>query len=138
MTTLLRALPASSRAPLPENSRLPTFIVNSSSACGIAGGDVGGDGGMVLLRAFDMLRQAFHCQRMLCCWLRWDGAQLVELADFGIDLDLLHHGWIAGGDGLDFGIGERAAFEVFRLADRDAAVHDLLDEPGFVSRHCHI
>ena len=39
-------------------------------------------------------------------------AQLVQLADFRIDLDLFHDGRIAGGDGLDFGVGERAAVEV--------------------------
>jgi hypothetical protein len=38
---------------------------------------------------------------------------LNELADFGIDLDLFHDGGVSGGDGLDLGIGESAAFDVW-------------------------
>ena len=59
------------------------------------------------------------------------GAQLVELADFGIDFDLFHHGRIARSDRLDFGVGESAAFEILGDADGDASAHHLLDEPGF-------
>jgi hypothetical protein len=93
--------------------------------------DVGGDGGVVFPGALDLLGQALHLPADVVLLVDVGGAELVELADFGIDLDLFHHGRIARGDGLDLGVGERAAFEVFRLAHGDAAVHDLIDEAGF-------
>ena len=67
---------------------------------------------MIFPGAFDLLGQAFHLPADVVLLVEMGGAQLVELADFGIDLDLFHDGGIAGGDGLDFGVGERAAFEV--------------------------
>ena len=102
---------------------------------GIAGEDIGGDGGVVFPGALDLLGQAFHLPADVVLLVDMGGAKLVELADFGIDLDLFHDGGVSGGDGLDLGIGERAAFEVFRLADGDAAVHDLIDEAGFRLQH---
>ena len=62
-----------------------------------------------------MLGQAFDLPADVVLLVDMGGAKLVELADFGIDLDLFHHGGVSGGDGLDLGIGESAAFEVFRL-----------------------
>ena len=85
---------------------------------------------MVFPGALDLLGQALHLPADIVLLVDVGGAQLVELADFGIDLDLFHHRRIARGDGLDFGVGERAAFEVFRLAHGDAAVHHLIDEAG--------
>ena len=67
---------------------------------------------------------------MLCCWLRCADSELVELADFSIDLDLFHDGRIAGSDGLDLGVGEGSAFEVLGRADGGLAAHDLLNKPG--------
>jgi hypothetical protein len=58
------------------------------------------------------------------------GAQMVELADFGVGFHFLHHGGIAGGNRLDLGIGERAAVEVFCRSDGCLPVHHLLDEAG--------
>lgn len=46
-----------------------------------------------------------------------NGTQLIEFADFGIDLDLFNDGRIARGDCLDFRVGERAALQVLRRAD---------------------
>ena len=90
---------------------------------------------MVFPAALDLLRQAFHLPSDVVLLVDMRGAELVEFADFGIDLDLFHDGGIARGDGLDLGIGECAAFEVFRLADGDAAIHDLIDEARFRFEH---
>ena len=98
---------------------------------GIAGENVGRDGCEVCPGALDLLGQAFHLPTDIVLLVDIRGAELVELADFGIDLDFFHHRGVSGSDGLDFGIGERAAFEVFRLAHRDAAIHDLINEAGF-------
>ena len=102
---------------------------------GIAGEDIGGDGSVVLPGALDLLGQAFHLPADVVLLVDMRGAKLVELADFGIDLDLFHDGGIARGDGLDLGVGERAAFEVFGLAHGDAAVHHLIDEAGLGFEH---
>jgi len=62
------------------------------------------------------------------------GAQLVELAHFGVDSDLLHDRGIARGDGLDFGVGKRPTFEVLGAAHRSVSGHHLLDEAGLRRR----
>ena len=87
---------------------------------GVARGDVGRDALSGVVRAADLLRQVFHFPAYLVLLVDVGGAQLVELADFGIDFYFLHHGRIAGRDGLDFGVGERSALQVFGLAHGDA------------------
>jgi hypothetical protein len=67
---------------------LPTFIAKSSSALA-SGEDIGGDGGVVFLGALDLLGQAFHLPPDVVLLVNTGGAQLVELADFGIDPDLI-------------------------------------------------
>ena len=62
-------------------------------------------------------------------------AQLIELANFGVDFDFFHDGRIAGSNGLDLGVGESSTFEVFRLPDGDASVHDLIDEARLGLKH---
>ena len=66
------------------------------------------------------------------------GAQLVELADFGVDSDLLHDRGIARGDGLDFGVGQRPAFEVLGAADRGLPLITCWMKRALVSKVCHI
>ena len=90
--------------------------------------------GMVFSGAFDLLREASHLATPGCCaagFICSRSAQLVQLTNFGVHFDLFHNRGIARGDGLDLGVSESAAFEVFRLADGDAAVHDLIDEACF-------
>ena len=83
-----------------------------------------------LSRVGDLLGQIAKLPADVVLLVEMGGAQLVELADLGVDFDLFHHGGIAGGDGLDFGVGESAAFEILGGADRSLAAHDLLDEAG--------
>ena len=97
---------------------------------GVARGDVGPHAGQGLTRFGDLLRQGADLPADAVLLVEVGGSELVELADFGIDLDLLHDGGIAGGDGLDLGVGERAAFEILGGADGGLAAHDLLDEAG--------
>ncbi len=59
------------------------------------------------------------------------GPERVELADLGIDTDFLHHERVAGGNGFDFGEGERGVLEIFDTACGDIAAHDLGDEARF-------
>src|SRR5262245_48478928 len=56
-------------------------------------------------------------------------AELVQPADFRIDLDLFHYTRVARRNGLHFRIGERAAIKVLSRTHRCLTVHDLLDEP---------
>ncbi len=81
-------------------------------------------------RVFDLLGQVTKLPADTVLLVEVNRAQLVELADLGVDFDLFHDGGIAGGDGLDFGVSESAAFETLGGADRSLATHDLLDEPG--------
>ena len=124
----VRALAASSRAPLPEKTRLPTVMLNSGGVAGVPEFDVGFDLRQVLLRFGDVARQVANLPSDVALLVGMNGAQLVELADFGIDLDLLDDGGIAGRDRLDLGVGESAAFEVLRRADRRFSAHHLMDK----------
>ena len=78
----------------------------------------------------DLLGQVAELPADFVLLVEMHGAELVELADFGVDSDLLHHRGIARGDGLDFGVGQGAAFEVLGAAHRGVAGHDLLVEAG--------
>ena len=125
----MSALAASSRAPLPEcllaDSHREFFAVCASrvamSACSWS---------RVSLAPRYLLRQGAELPADAVLLVEVRGAQLVELADFGVDFDLFHHGGIAGGDGLDFGVGQSAAVEILGGADRGLAAHHLLDEAG--------
>ena len=92
-----------------------------------------------LARARNLLRQAANLPADVVLLVEVRGAQLVELADFGVDFDLFHHGRIAGGDGLDFGVGERAAFEILGGAHRDVCpLITCWMKRALVSSVCHI
>src|SRR5947209_6464641 len=56
------------------------------------------------------------------------GTQLVELADLGIDLDLLDHSGIAGRNRLDLGVRESATIEILRRPHRCFSAHYLMDK----------
>jgi hypothetical protein len=58
------------------------------------------------------------------------GTQPRELHQLGVHLCLFNHERIAGGDGFDFGIGERGRVEVFNTANGHVAAHHLGDELG--------
>ncbi len=58
----------------------------------------------------DLARQAADLPTDVTLLIGVNGAQLIKLSDFGIDLDLFNDGGIARGDCLDFRVGERAAF----------------------------
>ena len=83
-----------------------------------------------LSRVFDLLGQIPKLPADAVLLVEVNRAQMVELADLGVDFDLFHHGGIAGRDGLDFGVSQSAAFEILGGADRSLAAHDLLDEAG--------
>ena len=57
-------------------------------------------------------------------------AELVELADFGVHLDLLHDGGVARGDGLDLRVGESAGLQILGSTHRGVPAHHLLDKAG--------
>ena len=96
----------------------------------VAGRDISRQPADPLLPVFDFGRQGAKLQPDAVLLVQMRRPQLVELADFGVDPDLFHHGGVAGSDGLDFCIGQRAAVEVFRRSDRRVPVHHLLDEAG--------
>ena len=54
-----------------------------------------------------------------------------QALDLGVRLGQRQHGGVAGGDGLDLGVGELLAADVLGLADGEVAGHHLGDEPGF-------
>ena len=58
------------------------------------------------------------------------GAEVVELANLGVGLDLLHDRGVAGGDRLHLGVGERDLVHVLDSAHRHLAPHELGDHPG--------
>ena len=78
----------------------------------------------------DVTRQIANLPSDVALLVGMNGAQLVELADFRIDLDLFNDGRIAGGDCLDLRVGESAAVEVLGRANRRFSPHHLLDEAG--------
>ena len=82
-------------------------------AC-ISGCDVGFDLCQVLFRFRDLPRQVANLPADVALLIGVNGAQLVELADFRIDLDLFNDGRIAGGNRLDLRVGESAAFQILR------------------------
>ena len=108
----VRALAASSRAPLPEKTRLPTVMVKSAPSRAVPELDVAFDFCQSLFRFGDVTRQVADLPSDVTLLVCMNGAQLVELADFGVDLDFLHDGGIAGRDRLDLGVGQSAAVEI--------------------------
>src|SRR5947209_5319763 len=60
--------------------------------------------------------------------VRMHGTQLIELADLGINLDLLDHRGIAGRNRLDLGVRESATIEVLRRPHRCFSTHHLMDK----------
>ena len=66
----MSAAAPSSRAPLPEYTRLPTRHGELFAGMGVAGCDIGGQPLDPLLPFLDFGRQGADLQRMLCCWLR--------------------------------------------------------------------
>ena len=104
----------------------PEFLVGVR----IARRDVLGETRQCLLCLDNPLRKLAKLRADRVVLVQVGGAKLVELAEFSVDLHLLHHGGIARGDGLDFRVGERAALEVFGHANRGLPAHHLLDEAG--------
>ena len=96
----------------------------------ISGGDVGFDIGQVLFRFRDLPRQVANLPADMALLIGVNGAQLIELSDFRIDLDLFNDGRIAGCNRLDLRVGERAALQILRRAHRGFSPHHLLDEAG--------
>ncbi len=83
-----------------------------------------------LLRLRDLPGQVANLPPNVALLIRVNGAELVELANLGIDFDFLHDSRISRCNRLDLRIGERAAFEVLGRTDRRLAPHHLMDEAG--------
>ena len=96
----------------------------------VSGGDVGFDVSQMLFCFGDLPRQVANLPADMTLLIGVNGAQLVQLADFRVDLDLFNDGRIAGGDRLDLRVGESAAFEILRRANRSFSPHHLVDEAG--------
>jgi hypothetical protein len=58
-------------------------------------------------------------------------SKLIQLSDFGVDLDLFDDGRIAGCNRLDLGVSESAALQILRGTHRRFSPHHLVDEAGF-------
>jgi hypothetical protein len=55
----------------------------------------------------------------------------VEFGHLGLDASLFDDEGVAGGQGLDLGVGQHVLADVVDLPAGDVAAHDLVDEPGF-------
>jgi hypothetical protein len=64
----------------------------------------------------DLARQVTNLPTDMALLIGVNRAQLVQLADFRIDLDFFNDGRIAGSYRLDFRVGERPALQVLRRA----------------------
>jgi hypothetical protein len=81
-----------------------------------------------LFRLGDVPREVADFPSNVALLVRMNGTELVELADFGVNLDLLDDGRIAGRDRLNLGVRESATVEVLCCPDRRFAAHNLLDK----------
>ena len=97
----------------------------------IAQGDIGLDLGDHLAGAFQTERQFRDFAGDTVKLVLMRGPERIELADLGIDTDFLHDERVAGGNGFDFGKGERGVLQIFDTARGDIAAHDLGDEARF-------
>jgi hypothetical protein len=57
-------------------------------------------------------------------------SKLIQLSNLGIDLDFFDYSRIAGCNGLDLGVSESTALQIFRGAHRCFSTHHLMDEAG--------
>ena len=94
----------------------------------ISGRDVGFDICQMLLRLRNLPGEVANLPADVALLIGVNGTQLIELADFGVDLDLLNDGRITGSNRLDFCVGQRAALQILRRANRCFSAHHLLDE----------
>src|ERR1019366_2056496 len=98
-------------------------------AC-ISGGDVGLDLGQMLSSFRDLSGQVANLPTDMTLLIAVNGAKLVQLAQFRINLDFFNDGRITGSYRLDLRIGESATLQVLRRAHRGFSPHPLLDEAG--------
>ena len=126
----VRALAASSRAPLPEKTRLPTVMLNSAESLLFLSAMSRFDFGQVLLCFGDVTGKVANLPSDVALLVCMNGTQLVELADLSVDLDFLDDGRIAGRNRLDLGVRESATVEVLRRPDRCFTAHHLMDKAG--------
>src|SRR5450432_4213274 len=100
-----------------------------SLAC-ISSGNIGLDLGQMLFRFRDLPRQVANLPTDMTLLIAVNGAELVQLAKFRIDLDFFNDGRITGSNRLDLRIGESATLQILRRAHRGFSPHHLLDEAG--------
>src|SRR5579863_1363840 len=96
----------------------------------IPGRDINFDISQMLLLLLNPSQQVENLPTDMSLLIGVNGAQQIELSDFGVDVDLFNDGRIARGDCLDLRIGERAALKILGRPDRGFSPHHLLDEAG--------
>src|SRR5471030_1362453 len=92
--------------------------------------DVGLDLGQMLFSFRDLPRQVANLPTDMTLLIAVNGAKLVQLAQFRVDLDFFNDGRITRSNRLDLRIGESAALQILRRAHRGFSPHHLLDEAG--------